>query len=58
MFLASYNIGKISSDEAVSEIGPGKGIITEQLVLYAVNKLLQYRRSPYLKTLLLVKFAD
>ena len=47
----------ISSDDAVWEIGPGKGIITEQLALRC-KQVVAIEKDPYLSTLLLQKFAD
>ncbi len=47
----------ISSDDAVCEIGPGKGIITEQLALRC-KQVVAIEKDPYLSTLLLQKFAD
>jgi 23S rRNA (adenine-N6)-dimethyltransferase len=47
----------IGSDDVVYEIGPGKGIITEQLAL-RYKKVVAIEKDPRLSALLLQKFAD
>ena len=47
----------IGSDDLVYEIGPGKGIITEQLVLRS-RRVVAIEKDPRLAALLLRKFAD
>ena len=47
----------IGHDDIVYEIGPGKGIITEQLAL-RYKQVIAIEKDPYLSTLLLQKFAD
>src|SRR2546421_5484808 len=47
----------IGSDDVVYEIGPGKGIITEQLALH-YKQVVAIEKDPRLSTLLLQKFAD
>ena len=47
----------ISSDDTVYEIGPGKGIITEQLALRC-KQVIAIEKDPHLSALLLQKFAD
>jgi 23S rRNA (adenine-N6)-dimethyltransferase len=47
----------IGSDDVVYEIGPGKGIITEQLAL-RYKQVVAIEKDPRLSALLLQKFAD
>ena len=47
----------IGSDDVVYEIGPGKGIMTEQLALRA-RRVVAIEKDPHLAALLLQKFAD
>ena len=47
----------IGSDDVVYEIGPGKGIITEQLALRS-RRVVAIEKDPRLAALLLRKFAD
>ncbi len=47
----------ISSDDLVYEIGPGKGIITEQLAL-CCKQVVAIEKDPHLAALLLQKFVE
>ncbi len=47
----------INSDDVIYEIGPGKGIITEQLALRC-KQVVAIEKDPRLTALLLQKFAD
>jgi 23S rRNA (adenine-N6)-dimethyltransferase len=47
----------IGSDDVVYEIGPGKGVITEQLALRS-RRVVAIEKDPHLAALLLQKFAD